>query len=1203
MLGVLALALGMTLASCGVEPAPVPVSGDGLTHSEIALLSPSVVNLNASTYEALEDPIFPTSVGEETFSVNNYDLLSSGYQIINSNYASYGLLVVRNSAERVGFYSLLHQDFIVAPQYVNEWLDYFVNGVDRIGFLLKTRYDNVYKVYDGFGNILWNRNYDPDLINPYSVYTTVVNEKTYLNIGDTYYFEYAEDGTAEEVSYIPEPVPVEPEVYIGPSLNDLYTVGWLDLTPYGYPNVSIAEENSLFTVFNGTTPISSFYVDISQYRPLGLFSEGRLLFQGSTILPEHAENYSYSIGNVKYSLNTFVVDIMSGLKTSLDYRVVFSGLFTPIALTETTLGYVARYKEITAEKVLENEIEVIVDGGLVFHDDVSGIKLGDFTILKNSNNQTRYYNESTKILYDQNFRVITYLSEMNPTYSQRMNAFVGYFGGLKGVVNVDGRVVVEFKYNQILEDSFYDGAVLATQGTELYRCYFGSHDSLLGKNYQYIGKNYVKFDDNDGYKNYYSVDGNVLLKILNDYSQSTYYFEYLNGQRVYFTRKSSFSSDSVSFYTVRYTNFIPHAINGETKGSEDLTSVNNGTSDQPYTLSKVINTVHYTKNSDGRFYVRLANNVYTTLSIDSDSVNLWDNSYVDSYFTSNGRTYYRFYKPSGEDEYIVSFYRAQGNNQTTDIYCYQGDGYLSPSILGSATSVTMGGIDYSLLGMSTYEMTFSLEITATANYNFKPTLNFGEAETYTESTYRVGNKDYYFDDETGVDVLEGTTITMRFTIYDYDGSSFTVDIAKNEIQAPVGRAYDNPLMMTYGDANYNFESSIIFKNIYAKFECKYGGTYSFGFNFGYNFNSINIYYFNGYNVSKDTYSYSTYYYNTSKTMDINSYVIFEFVYSSAYNITFNYVINASKGSAIENPAYITTTSDFSYDYKFCAKSNSDSENSESYVLTLNQFVPSLFIINGDDFTPVSGLETVFTIQPNSTVYFLNNSGSKLSASILNYIETPVSVKSGDNFNLGEEVEYYRYTNETEEAVKLSITFEVNDYGVIGINYGIGFTTPNKSSAGTYTYIVDPGDSVSVSGYGYSNSCSLSFVVDDLDSSYTVDNVSQESYNWSRNNNRGVVTYSSTNTMPEYQETYSRMNITCNATGTFRFEFKVSGNYYNAYLNIYKNGSIIANRYYNYSSFTVYSFSVNEEDVITFEYYNVAYGGSEYCTTIRNISIY
>lgn len=450
------------------------------------------------------------------------------FDIVDSRYENKGLLVVRGTNGYIGFYSLLHKGWLISPVYdPTEIYNYQVisQGIDKLGYILiltfkhedifeGTTYENI--VVDAFGNLYdfpSNYKYYPDYYTQkvtadgfyYAGACYSQNDDNYMGQHDgihyNIYYRYDEKGHATRVHEIPEdsyePVvpPVEDDDYTGPFYGDLYEEGWMDLSYAALANHYLAIEKNqsgYYTVFEGETPISNFYVDTTN-EFLGVIN-GAAYFQKAVELPDDVVAYSFSAdsngkGNIKkYALEQLSVDLKTGVKTELNYSVVFNKFEQINSNKEGEYLQVISYRPITEKLVLGDAESYIADKEFILHDNVSGMHIGKF-VKYEFNNEARYFNKNTKILYDKDFKVIANLEEMNPVYKAELNMFEGTKevkqGVLKkGLVDLNGKVRLTFRYTDIVYDSFYDNVGLVKDGNKVYRVDLKEADSenLVGYN-------------------------------------------------------------------------------------------------------------------------------------------------------------------------------------------------------------------------------------------------------------------------------------------------------------------------------------------------------------------------------------------------------------------------------------------------------------------------------------------------------------------------------------------------------------------------------------------------------------------------------------------------------------------------------------------------------------------------------------------------
>ena len=136
----------MALAGCGAATAGDDLFVTPTSETESALTN-SFVSANTITEGALLPKARAPKLQHQQHSFEPED-------IVDDTHSSNGLVVVKNDVDRIGFYSVLHGDYLIAPRFEKGWVSYTVTDTNYVGFILSVKYNDEYLTYDGFGNEL-----------------------------------------------------------------------------------------------------------------------------------------------------------------------------------------------------------------------------------------------------------------------------------------------------------------------------------------------------------------------------------------------------------------------------------------------------------------------------------------------------------------------------------------------------------------------------------------------------------------------------------------------------------------------------------------------------------------------------------------------------------------------------------------------------------------------------------------------------------------------------------------------------------------------------------------------------------------------------------------------------------------------------------------------------------------------------------------
>ena len=635
--------------------------------------------LNYSSESIVDKETFQTNYDVEVDEDDpdpGYKMLLNDKEFTNKNLlATYGstILEVTNEQGYIGFFSKIHNDYIIAPYLVPNTFTVNHYNVSRIGSILELHYEGQYFVYDAMGNLLETN--DEPISNVPS--TEYVNELTYLKFkvdsSEDHVYEYSANGKARLVDRVPEEIIIpDLEEYEGPKLNDLFTYGAVELDYYGLPGYKLMENGQGYvTAFDGgDRAVSSFYIGNAGVNLIGIVDQS-LYYQIITQLSERIENYSFSVGNNKYYLESYRVNIGNGEKEALAINAVFDAI-QPIKDSNKNVSmYLAFYRSINVVKTLGQQQQRVVDKEFVFHDDMSGIAFLDLRRIS-----ANRYLDGNGVLYDETLKPITFLTEMqNRHVYLHQKVIEGTVDGKVGLVDFDGKVVVEFRYDQIYTWLGENDKYIARMDDKVFRItarstnqeYLGTQFTIIQNNlYRTYSSGHQEYRYFTTSRNLFTLDS-TLVPTINTYS-------YL-GKTFFSVTYNELDENSVyhyHFFMGSMDTFTPQSIPESVKGKACLDTMYKGdTKEHALPIGLGINNVHLINNINARWIkidpikgeniglflteYQFANTIYR------QKVGSTEMSYSalvphDVSFTAGMHLYEKYFEISGLGEELYSYY-------------------------------------------------------------------------------------------------------------------------------------------------------------------------------------------------------------------------------------------------------------------------------------------------------------------------------------------------------------------------------------------------------------------------------------------------------------------------------------------------------------------------------------------------------------------
>ena len=536
--------------------------------------------------------------------------------IVNDSYYSSGLLVIKNEFGNIGFYSLAHKKYIVQPMFSEYYLDYNVQVDNYVGFILTITNLHERYVYDSFGNLLYqvtekasdegytytttigNGKYTSSIIDQvtYETINNVGPDEDSSSVSEIYlimkfsgekerefiyrYDEYYSNTIVDEIP--DKTISTENDYVVGNKYTDMQKI---DLTDYGLENYYLSKKDKYYTVFKtdggNDSNVVTFVIPSDVKDSSLILLDHYCIYQRKVELPEDATEYIFYDGDtkIKYNLTSYRVDLLTGTTEEIEVNYCINS----IDEYKDNNGII-KYSLIEYQEIVNNILQPTKKNGIINYEykvlrDVTSTAPIKYIKL----DETHYYNEGTKIVYDNNMNEIVYLGAINPVLDPDSKLFTGCIEGLYGAVDYDGNVVADFRYKQFIcdfVDGYGIGSKVKNNKTEYYRI------NTNEKNSEYLGDNIKKVSDNVYYvltgkiEDTNTYKGMIILsekENINSYTFETKYiknvgYKGITAQNVSYKDIKLLNKNSNIYLKVTSPVDINYYINAKEKSVNNLTS-------------------------------------------------------------------------------------------------------------------------------------------------------------------------------------------------------------------------------------------------------------------------------------------------------------------------------------------------------------------------------------------------------------------------------------------------------------------------------------------------------------------------------------------------------------------------------------------------------------------------------------------------------
>lgn len=500
LLGILSISL---LASCG----------------EFNKLDADIVLNNLKEdYYGQSSRLSPTS---STFSEFGSDI---DYSIYSSSYRRYGLLLLTdNQTDYVGFYSLVHNRFLIEPfDFIESDVSYSVRDVSDssspINFILSVSRVDDMVIIDSAGNIFYEGfSQEWDFSTSSSSVDGEVIFRVDLELYDTTTISKEYDGykALDATTTVLSDDPLEEKL--------------TDLSSYGLPGYyCLLEKESYYasiTIYkkeSGTLNYYNSYIirGSGTDNIFNLFYSKSMFFVGKKIITQN-----WALDNeAGVKIYTYSIDILTGESHSLDCDMAIMSSET-IKDNEgnNTYAYITCYVGLDAMGA-GDYYELIVDENLEVKYDATGYGFSSFHRLSNGN----LYNSETKKMYDSNLSIIDSFAPYTITFLAGPQLFMISIDNKTGIMDEEGYWVYPLTKDVTIYDASNEHSLVLIDDDSVYRVtryrIFLIETIDEYSSFSTYQDYMLRYTDDNGNESFYSIGGDYLFnRTSGTYNESYFY--------------------------------------------------------------------------------------------------------------------------------------------------------------------------------------------------------------------------------------------------------------------------------------------------------------------------------------------------------------------------------------------------------------------------------------------------------------------------------------------------------------------------------------------------------------------------------------------------------------------------------------------------------------------------------------------------------